>query len=39
MMDLEILLEYLKQPHEAKDIVEMEDIICDIRHCLKNGSR
>ena len=31
MMDLENLLEYLKQPHEAKDIAEMEDIICDIR--------
>ena len=31
MMDLEILLEYLKQLHEAKDIAEMEDIICDIR--------
>ena len=31
MMDLENLLEYLKLSHEAKDIAEMEDIICDIR--------
>ena len=31
MMDLEILLEYIKQLHEAKDIAEMEDIVCDIR--------
>lgn len=31
MMDLENLLEYLKLPQDAKDIAEMEDIICDIR--------
>ena len=31
MTDIEYLLEYLKQCHEAKDIAEMEDIICDIK--------
>lgn len=31
MTDMEYLLGYLKQCHEAKDIEEMKDIICDIK--------
>ena len=30
MSDLEYLFEYIKQCHDAKDIVEMKDIVCDL---------
>lgn len=30
MSDLEYLFEYIKQCHDAKDIAEMKDIVCDL---------